>query len=73
MSLDRFGRNINYLRISLTDRCNLRCVYCMPEDMTLRARAELLQDDEILRLVRIFAGAGLPQIPADWAAADGAG
>ena len=30
MSFDRFGRNINYLRISLTDKCNLRCVYCMP-------------------------------------------
>ena len=58
MPLDRFGRNINYLRISLTDKCNLRCVYCMPEDMSFRPRAELLQDDEILRLVRIFAGLG---------------
>lgn len=58
MSLDRFGRNIHYLRISLTDRCNLRCVYCMPEDIVFRPRAELLQDDEILRLARIFAGLG---------------
>lgn len=58
MPLDRFGRNINYLRISLTDRCNLRCVYCMPEDITFRPRQELLQDDEILRLVRLFAGLG---------------
>jgi GTP 3',8-cyclase len=58
MSLDRFGRNINYLRISLTDKCNLRCVYCMPEDMTFRPRDELLQDEEILRLVRIFANLG---------------
>ncbi|MDT8305475.1 MAG: GTP 3',8-cyclase MoaA [Anaerolineae bacterium] len=58
MSFDRFGRNINYLRISLTDRCNLRCVYCMPEDMTFRPRAELLQDDEILHLVRLFAELG---------------
>jgi GTP 3',8-cyclase len=58
MSFDRFGRNINYLRISLTDRCNLRCVYCMPEDMTFRPRAELLQDGEILRLVRLFAELG---------------
>lgn len=58
MTLDRFGRNINYLRISLTDKCNLRCVYCMPEDMTFRPRAELLQDDEIYRLVRIFADLG---------------
>jgi GTP 3',8-cyclase len=58
MSLDRFGRNINYLRISLTDKCNLRCVYCMPEDMTFRPRQDLLQDDEIDRLVRIFAELG---------------
>ena len=58
MPLDRFGRNINYLRISLTDKCNLRCVYCMPEDMSFRPRAELLQDDEIFRLVRIFADLG---------------
>lgn len=58
MSFDRFGRNINYLRISLTDKCNLRCVYCMPEDMTFRPRSELLQDDEILRLVRLFAELG---------------
>ena len=58
MSLDRFGRNINYLRISLTDKCNLRCVYCMPEDITFRPRHELLQDDEIYRLVNIFAELG---------------
>ena len=58
MSFDRFGRNINYMRISLTDKCNLRCVYCMPEDMTFRPRAELLQDEEIFRLVDLFAGLG---------------
>ncbi len=58
MSLDRFGRTINYLRISLTDKCNLRCVYCMPEDMTFRPRQELLQDDEIIRLVHLFASLG---------------
>jgi cyclic pyranopterin phosphate synthase len=58
MSFDRFGRNINYLRISLTDKCNLRCVYCMPEDMVFRPRSELLQDDEIYRLVDIFADLG---------------
>ena len=62
MSFDRFGRNINYLRISLTDKCNLRCVYCMPEDMTFRPRAELLQDDEIDRLVHLFAGLGFNKI-----------
>ncbi len=58
MTLDRFGRNINYLRISLTDKCNLRCIYCMPEDITFRPNQELLQDDEIMRLVQIFAELG---------------
>ena len=62
MSLDRFGRKINYLRISLTDKCNLRCVYCMPEDMTFRPRHELLQDDEIDRLVHVFAELGFNKI-----------
>lgn len=54
MAIDRFGRRIHYLRISLTDRCNLRCVYCMPEEMIFRPNAELMQDDEILKLVRVF-------------------
>jgi GTP 3',8-cyclase len=58
MALDRFGRRIHYLRISLTDHCNLRCVYCMPEDMTFRPNSELLQDDEILLLVRLFVKLG---------------
>jgi len=58
MALDRFGRDIHYLRISLTDRCNLRCVYCMPEEMKFRPRAELMQDDELLQLVRLFTDLG---------------
>jgi len=62
MAFDRFGRHIHYLRISLTDHCNLRCVYCMPEDMTFRPNAELLQDDEILTLVRLFANLGFDKI-----------
>ncbi len=62
MTYDRFGRNIHYLRISLTDRCNLRCVYCMPEDMTFRPSEALMQDDEVLRLVRLFAELGFDKI-----------
>lgn len=58
MALDRFGRKIHYLRISLTDHCNLRCVYCMPEDMTFRPNAEMMQDDELLLLVRLFTRLG---------------
>lgn len=57
-AIDRFGRIINYLRISLTDKCNLRCVYCMNEDMVFRPGHELLQDDEIRALVRVFASLG---------------
>lgn len=58
MAVDRFGRNIHYMRISLTDKCNLRCVYCMPEDNTFRPSAELLQDDELLTLFRLFVEMG---------------
>ncbi len=47
---DAYGRRINYLRISLTDRCNLRCVYCMPaEGVRWQSKEELLTDDELLR------------------------
>ena len=49
---DTFGRHLHYLRVSLTDACNLRCVYCMPEDITFRPAATLLQDDETRRWPR---------------------
>ncbi|MEJ5225467.1 MAG: radical SAM protein, partial [Anaerolineales bacterium] len=62
MAIDRFGRNIHYLRISLTDHCNLRCIYCMPEDQTFRPNADLMQDDEILLLTRLFASLGFDKI-----------
>ena len=62
MAIDRFGRNIHYLRISLTDHCNLRCVYCMPEDMTFRPNQEMMQDDEIGLLVELFARLGFDKI-----------
>ncbi len=62
MAIDRFGRHIHYLRISLTDHCNLRCVYCMPEDQTFRPNAELMQDDEIFLLTRLFASLGFDKI-----------
>jgi cyclic pyranopterin phosphate synthase len=62
MAIDRFGRNIHYLRISLTDHCNLRCIYCMPEDQTFRPNADLMQDDEILLLTQMFASLGFDKI-----------
>lgn len=62
MALDHYGRRLNYLRISLTDHCNLRCLYCMPEGMIFRPSAELMQDDEILTLVRLFVSLGFDKI-----------
>ncbi len=62
MALDRFGRFIHYLRISLTDHCNLRCIYCMPEDMTFRPNAQMMQDHEIALLVQLMASLGFDKI-----------
>jgi cyclic pyranopterin phosphate synthase len=59
---DSYGRRVSYLRISLTDACNLRCVYCMPEQMTFRPRHELMTDEEILYLVRVGASLGVNKI-----------
>ena len=44
---DRYGRNIDYLRISVTDRCNLRCRYCMPDGITLVSMKDILTYEEI--------------------------
>lgn len=55
--LDRFNRNIHYLRISVTDRCNLRCTYCMPEDgIKLIDKKDILSLEEIVEAVKIGAG-----------------
>ncbi len=62
-ALDAYGRRMNYLRISLTDRCNFRCVYCMPASgMVFQPRDELLTDEELLRLIRVFAKSGFTKI-----------
>lgn len=63
MLSDRFNRTISYLRISVTERCNFRCVYCMPaEGIVLAPRAELLSFEEIVRVVRVGAKLGLSKI-----------
>jgi cyclic pyranopterin phosphate synthase len=59
---DQYGRKIRDLRVSLTDRCNLRCVYCMPETVEFKPRDEILTDDEILVLVRVAAELGVTKI-----------
>ena len=60
--IDRFGRQINYVRLSVTDRCDLRCVYCMSEDMTFVPREQLLTLEEISRIGRIFVELGVNKI-----------
>ena len=63
MLQDSFGRNHNNLRISVTDRCNIRCFYCMPEtDVQFVSRAEILDFEEIERFVRIAAGLGVDKL-----------
>ncbi len=60
---DRFNRRISYLRISVTDRCNFRCVYCMPaEGVPLKKHEEILSFDEITEIVRVGAELGLKKI-----------
>jgi cyclic pyranopterin phosphate synthase len=57
---DRFGRLIKYLRISITDRCNLRCIYCMPpEGITSKPREEILRIEEILRVAEVALQLGI--------------
>ncbi|MER3416197.1 MAG: GTP 3',8-cyclase MoaA [Gemmataceae bacterium] len=60
--VDRFGRVHTNLRISVTDRCNLRCIYCMPEEVVFLDREELLTFEEIARLVRIGTGLGIDKV-----------
>jgi GTP 3',8-cyclase len=60
--VDSFGRVHNNLRISVTDRCNLRCSYCMPEQVVFMDRAELLSFEEIARFVRLMVPLGIDKI-----------
>jgi cyclic pyranopterin phosphate synthase len=61
--IDPFQRSINYLRVSVTDRCNLRCVYCMPEEgVPFVPHQEILTLEEIARIIRVAAGMGLRRV-----------
>jgi GTP 3',8-cyclase len=60
--IDGFGRIHNNLRISVTDRCNLRCVYCMPEEVVFMDRAEILTFEEMAHFVRVSAPMGIDKI-----------
>ena len=59
---DTFGRVHTNLRVSVTDRCNLRCVYCMPEDVTFLDREEVLSFEEMATVVRVAAGLGVRKV-----------
>ncbi|NPV92557.1 MAG: GTP 3',8-cyclase MoaA [Firmicutes bacterium] len=60
---DNFKREINYLRISLTDRCNLRCIYCIPQEgVPLKPHEEILRLEEIIHLVKVAADVGISKV-----------
>ncbi len=60
--IDPFGRHISYLRVSVTDRCDFRCVYCMSEDMTFLPKADLLTLEELDRMCGAFVGLGVRKL-----------
>jgi cyclic pyranopterin phosphate synthase len=60
--IDPFGRSISYLRVSVTDRCDFRCVYCMAEDMTFLPKADLLSLEELERLCGAFIRRGVKKL-----------
>ncbi|MFI5016558.1 MAG: radical SAM protein, partial [Dongiales bacterium] len=60
--IDPFGRAITYLRVSVTDRCDFRCVYCMAEDMTFLPKAEILTLEELDRLCSAFVRMGVRKL-----------
>ena len=63
MLIDRFGRKITYLRVSVTDRCNFRCVYCMPSEGIVRLEHEtILRYEEIAEIVRVAANEGVREV-----------
>lgn len=60
--VDNFGRQVDYIRLSITDRCDFRCQYCMAEDMTFLPRDEVLSLEECARLVKVFVRLGVTKV-----------
>ena len=60
--IDQFNREIDYLRISLTDKCNLRCIYCMPEDVENNYKINQMNVEEYKTIIRVFSKAGIKKI-----------
>ena len=59
---DKWGRRISYIRLSVTDRCDFRCQYCMPMKMTFLPKREILSLEECLRVAQVFAGLGVGKV-----------
>ena len=60
--IDKFGRQIDYIRLSVTDRCDFRCVYCMTEDMQFLPRKQILSLEELFQVARVFTELGVKKI-----------
>lgn len=60
--VDKYGRHITYIRLSITDRCDFRCFYCMAEEMEFLSREQVLSLEECLRIVRTFVGMGVTKV-----------
>jgi cyclic pyranopterin phosphate synthase len=60
--LDKYGRRISYVRLSITDRCDFRCTYCMAEEMTFLPRQEVMSLEECLRVASVFVGLGVTKL-----------
>ena len=60
--IDPFGRSISYLRVSVTDRCDFRCVYCMSENMSFLPKQDLLTLEELDRLCTVFVDKGVQKL-----------
>ncbi|MDO7656907.1 MAG: radical SAM protein, partial [OM182 bacterium] len=60
--IDKFGRRVDYIRLSVTDRCDFRCVYCMTEDMTFLPRKEILSLEELFLVGKAFVDLGVSKI-----------
>lgn len=70
--IDRCGRNIDYMRISVTDRCNLRCIYCMPASgVQSFCHSDVLSYEEIVRVVRQAAALGIRHLRVTGGRSDG--
>ena len=61
--LDQYSREINYLRVSITDRCNLRCIYCRPQEgISLQGHGDILRYEEMIRVISVAVKMGLIKV-----------